>query len=57
MAVTTTSAAMDSSTLRGPPTDASGIWRDTLGNLVRQRNAVVGGVVFAFFIVSPSSPM
>ena len=30
---------------------SSGIWRDTLGNLVRQRNAVVGGVVLLFFIV------
>jgi peptide/nickel transport system permease protein len=29
---------------------SSGIWRDTLGNLVRQRNAVVGGVVLLFFI-------
>ena len=30
---------------------SSGIWRDTLGNLLRQRNAVVGGVVLLFFVV------
>ncbi len=29
----------------------TGIWRDTLGNLLRQRNAVFGGVVLLFFIV------
>ena len=29
----------------------SGIWRDTLGNLLRQRNAVVGGVILIFFIL------
>jgi peptide/nickel transport system permease protein len=26
------------------------IWRDTLGNLVRQRNAVFGGVILLFFV-------
>jgi peptide/nickel transport system permease protein len=30
---------------------SSGIWRDTLGNLLRQRNAVFGGVVLLFFIL------
>lgn len=29
----------------------SGIWRDTLGNLLRQRNAVFGGVVMLFFVL------
>ena len=30
---------------------SSGIWRDTLGNLLHQRNAVFGGVVLLFFIL------
>jgi len=29
---------------------SSGIWRDTLGNVFRQRNAVVGGTILLFFI-------
>jgi peptide/nickel transport system permease protein len=29
---------------------STGIWRDTLGNLLHQRNAIVGGVVLLFFI-------
>ena len=29
---------------------SSSIWRDTLGNVFRQRNAVVGGTVLLFFI-------
>lgn len=29
----------------------SGIWRDTLGNLLRQRNAVIGSAILLFFIV------
>lgn len=30
---------------------STGIWRDTLGNLLRQRNAVFGGGVMLFFIL------
>lgn len=30
---------------------SSSIWRDTLGNLLRQRNAVVGGVILVFFVL------
>ncbi|MBA2701767.1 MAG: ABC transporter permease, partial [Chloroflexi bacterium] len=30
---------------------ASSVWRDTLGNLLRQRNAVVGGSILLFFLV------
>ncbi len=29
----------------------SSIWRDTLGNLLRQRNAVVGSVILVFFVL------
>jgi len=35
--------------LRGSRTTS--IWRDTLGNLLRQRNAVIGGAILAFFVV------
>jgi len=34
--------------VRGSKTTS--IWRDTLGNLLRQRNAVVGGVILVFFL-------
>jgi peptide/nickel transport system permease protein len=44
--------AMELLDVEGRSTRASsGIWRDTLGNLLRQRNAVFGGVVLLFFIL------
>lgn len=38
--------------VEGPPRGARGasIWRDTLGSLRHQRNAVVGGSILAFFV-------
>ena len=50
MAVTTPPAMELLDTEGAARRTSSGIWRDTLGNLVRQRNAVVGGVVLLFFI-------
>jgi len=44
----------------GPPSDglegqrterAASLWRDTLGNILRQRNAVVGLVILSFFVL------
>jgi peptide/nickel transport system permease protein len=32
-------------------TRSSSIWRETLGNLLRQRNAVVGGTILLFFLL------
>ncbi len=49
MAVTTP-PAMELLDERERRSGSSSIWRDTLGNLVRQRNAIVGGVVLLFFI-------
>jgi peptide/nickel transport system permease protein len=49
MAVTTP-PAMELLDERERRSGTSSIWRDTLGNLVRQRNAIVGGVVLLFFI-------
>ena len=49
MAVTTP-PAMELLDERERRSGSSSIWRDTLGNLRRQRNAVVGGTVLAFFI-------
>jgi peptide/nickel transport system permease protein len=49
MAVTTP-PAMELLDERERRSGSSSIWRDTLGNLVRQRNAIVGGMVLLFFI-------
>ncbi len=49
MAVTTP-PAMELLDERERRSGSSSIWRDTLGNLVRQRNAIVGGVVLLFFV-------
>ncbi|MDF2735180.1 MAG: dppC [Chloroflexota bacterium] len=49
MAVTTP-PAMELLEERERRSGTSSIWRDTLGNLVRQRNAIVGGAVLIFFI-------
>jgi len=39
----------DIAALVGEP--RSGLWRDTLGNILRQRNAVVGLTILAFFVL------
>ena len=49
MAVTTP-PAMDLLDLEARGTRTSSIWRDTLGNLLRQRNAVFGGMILLFFV-------
>ncbi len=49
MAVTTPPAMeLIEGDLRRPRTTS--IWRDTLANLLRQRNAVIGGAILAFFV-------
>jgi peptide/nickel transport system permease protein len=40
---------LDADSLRARP---ASIWRDTLGNILRQRNAVIGLTILAFFVLT-----